>query len=196
MEQTHTFSVDFLVRKSKTDKSKTFIYARIALDGGSKEISIQEEIKTKDWDTKTETVKGRSPEAQSINDHIEDVRVKIKQRYRELKTQNVLLTAKTFPRISNKDVNENLKIIQEICNIPFSLTFHIARHNFAKAVALKNGIPLETVQMMMGHTKITTTQIYADVDEEKILEDTKDLNEKLDRKRARVMEHQAIVGLN
>lgn len=49
---------------------------------------------------------------------------------------------------------------------------------------------------MMGHTKITTTQIYADVDEEKILEDTKDLNEKLDRKRARVMEHQAIVGLN
>lgn len=49
---------------------------------------------------------------------------------------------------------------------------------------------------MMGHTKITTTQIYADVDEEKILEDTKDLNEKLDRKRARSMKHQAIAGPN
>ena len=42
---------------------------------------------------------------------------------------------------------------------------------------------------MMGHTKISTTQIYADVDEEKILEDTKDLNEKLDRRRAQVMAH-------
>ena len=103
---------------------------------------------------------------------------------------------KIFPRISNKDVNENLKVIQQICNIPFPLTFHIARHTFAKTVALKNGIPLETVQMMMGHTKISTTQIYADVDEGKILEDTKDLNEKLDRRRAQVMEHLRPVHLN
>ena len=93
METTHTFSVDFLIRKSKGDKSKAFIYARITLDGDSKELSIQEEIATKDWDTKTETVKGRSIEAQSINGHIEDVRYKIKQKYRELKTQNALLTA-------------------------------------------------------------------------------------------------------
>jgi len=63
-------------------------------------------------------------------------------------------------------------------------------------VALKNGIPLETVQMMMGHTKISTTQIYADVDEEKILEDTKDLNEKLDKRRAQVIAHLTLLNLN
>ncbi|AYD48740.1 tyrosine recombinase [Arachidicoccus soli] len=50
-------------------------------------------------------------------------------------------------------------------------------------------MPLETVQMMLGHTKIATTQIYADVDEEKILDDTFDLEEKLELKRARVKEH-------
>jgi hypothetical protein len=95
METTHTFSVDFLIRKSKADKSKAFIYARITLDGDTKELSIQEEIATKDWGTKTETVQGRSVEAQSINDHIEDVRYKIKQKYRDLKARNALLTAKS-----------------------------------------------------------------------------------------------------
>lgn len=63
------------------------------------------------------------------------------------------------------------------------MTFHVARHTFAKTVALKNGIPLETVQMMLGHTKITTTQIYADVDEEKIISDMAGLEEKLNKKR-------------
>jgi site-specific recombinase XerD len=75
-----------------------------------------------------------------------------------------------FPRISNAEVNRCLKIIAEICGIYTLLTFHIARHTFAKVMALKNGIPLETVQIMLGHTKITTTQFYADVDEEKVLE--------------------------
>lgn len=423
MEQTHTFAVDFIARKSKTDKSIAFIYARITLDRESKEFSIQEEIKFKDWDTRSETVKGRSLEIRSINEHIEQVRSDVKLKYRELKSMDELLTADTvkqaylgkqaslkghklkelldyykkiwepklenggfknyrttidyakrfldctfkttkdvylsqvnmefmtelehyirnhpikendpclgnglgkhiqrfktiikwgksikwskdnqiaeypcnikknkrkkltieqlvalenrsflnerlqfvrdlflfscytglayaevmkldeshfewdtndvtwcliyrdkteglcpvpmiksatnlltkyralrkpeitriFPRITNKDVNDYLKIIQEICGIPFDLTFHIARHTFAKTVALKNGIPLETVQMMLGHTKITTTQIYADVDEEKILDDTFDLETKLELKRARVMEHHAIASLN
>jgi site-specific recombinase XerD len=76
-----------------------------------------------------------------------------------------------FPHITNQQVNRCLKIIQEVCEIRIPLTFHVARHTFAKTVALKNGIPLETVQMMLGHAKITTTQIYADVDEEKIMND-------------------------
>lgn len=90
---------------------------------------------------------------------------------------------RVFPRISNQEVNTSLKVIQEICGIATPLTFHIGRHTFAKTIALKNGIPLETVQMMMGHTKISTTQIYADVDEEKIIEDMSGLEDKLDKKR-------------
>jgi site-specific recombinase XerD len=88
-----------------------------------------------------------------------------------------------FPRISNQHVNRCLKIIQAVCSIETPMTFHVARHTFAKTVALKNGIPLETVQMMMGHTKITTTQIYADVDEEKIINDMIGLEDKLNIKR-------------
>ena len=92
-----------------------------------------------------------------------------------------------FPRITNQEVNRCLKVIQAVCGIDFSLTFHIARHTFAKTVALKNGIPLETVQIMLGHAKITTTQIYADVDEEKVLDDTQGWQERLDNKRQIVL---------
>lgn len=93
-----------------------------------------------------------------------------------------------FPYFTNKHINDRLKIIQEACEITIPLTFHVGRHTFAKTVALKNGIPLETVQIIMGHTKITTTQIYADVDEEKVLDDMSGLEQKLRAKRAIVIE--------
>lgn len=105
----------------------------------------------------------------------------ILKKYRGEAVQNGRATI--FPHITNQQVNRCLKIIQEICEIRIPLTFHVARHTFAKTVALKNGIPLETVQMMLGHTKITTTQIYADVDEEKIMNDMAGLEEKLNKKR-------------
>jgi integrase/recombinase XerD len=88
-----------------------------------------------------------------------------------------------FPAITNQHVNNRLRIIQEVCGIDTPMTFHVARHTFAKTVALKNGVPLETIQMMMGHSKISTTQIYAEVDEEKIMNDMTGLEDKLDAKR-------------
>lgn len=95
---------------------------------------------------------------------------------------------KIFPALTNQYVNRCLKIIKEACELPIDLTFHIARHTFAKTVALKNGIPIETVQIMMGHTKIITTLIYAEVDEEKVIGDMAGLEEKLQTKRAIVFE--------
>jgi integrase len=93
-----------------------------------------------------------------------------------------------FSPLTNQYVNRCLKVIKEICEIEIPLTFHVARHTFAKTVALKNGVPLETVQLMMGHTKISTTLIYADVDEEKILKDMAGIEDKLQVKRDVVIE--------
>ena len=59
----------------------------------------------------------------------------------------------------------------------FYLTFHTARHNFGTHMTLSLGVPLETVSKMMGHTNITTTQIYAQVTDKKVDEDMKRLKE-------------------
>ncbi|HVI49293.1 MAG TPA: site-specific integrase [Chitinophaga sp.] len=84
-----------------------------------------------------------------------------------------------FPRITNQEVNRCLKIIAGIFNIGKNLTFHLARHTFATTVALCNGVPIETVSKILGHSKITTTQIYAKVVEMKLSMDMSALSEKL-----------------
>ena len=76
-----------------------------------------------------------------------------------------------FPKISNQKLNSYLKEIADICEIKKNLTFHIARHTFATTVTLSNGIPIETVSKLLGHSKISTTQIYAKVIERKVSDD-------------------------
>ena len=83
-----------------------------------------------------------------------------------------------FPLISNQNLNAYLKEIADICAIEKHLTFHLARHTFATTVTLNNGVPIESVSKMLGHSKLTTTQIYAKVLEKKISEDMNELKQK------------------
>lgn len=50
---------------------------------------------------------------------------------------------------------------------------------FATTVTLSNGIPIESVSKMLGHTSIRTTQIYAKVAEHKLSEDMQNLKLKM-----------------
>ena len=84
-----------------------------------------------------------------------------------------------FPNISNQKLNSYLKEIADLCEIDKNLTFHIARHTFATTVTLTNGVPIESVSKMLGHTNLKTTQIYAKVVEKKIATDMEALQEKL-----------------
>lgn len=87
-----------------------------------------------------------------------------------------------FPRITNQEINRNLKIIAGICEIRKYLTFHLARHTFATTVTLMNGVPIETISKMLGHTKLSTTMIYARVTQSKIGMDMNILQEKFNKK--------------
>lgn len=49
-------------------------------------------------------------------------------------------------------MNGYLKEMAVPCGINKPLTTHIARSTFATTVALSNGVPIETVSKMLGHT--------------------------------------------
>jgi len=89
-----------------------------------------------------------------------------------------------FPVISNQKMNSYLKEIADVCGITKPMTFHIARHTFATTVTLSNGVPIESVSKMLGHTSIRTTQIYAKVVESKLSEDMKNLEKRIQRQYA------------
>lgn len=84
-----------------------------------------------------------------------------------------------FPMITNQRMNGYLKEIADLCKIKKNLTFHLARHTFATTVTLSNGVPIESVSKMLGHTSIRTTQIYAKVVEHKLSEDMQNLKLKM-----------------
>lgn len=55
----------------------------------------------------------------------------------------------------------------------------MARHTFSTTITLSQGVPIESVSKMLGHTNIRTTQIYARITNEKVSNDMDILSEKL-----------------
>lgn len=84
-----------------------------------------------------------------------------------------------LPKISNQKYNNYLKGLGIACGIKKPLTSHVARHTFATTIALSNKVPIEIVAKMMGHSDIKTTQKYAKVLAEDVIDAFKDLEAKL-----------------
>lgn len=99
------------------------------------------------------------------------------KRFLEVTNSKTLL-----PLYSNQKTNSYLKEIAKACSIHKNITFHVARHTFATTIMLSNGVPIETVSKLLGHTKLSTTQIYARVLEHKISEDIDSLLQRLEIK--------------
>ena len=76
-------------------------------------------------------------------------------------------------------LNMSLRHVARHAGLSFNPTIHMARHTFATTVTLTQGVPLETVSKMLGHKRITTTQIYAKITNDKIGQDMTALSEKL-----------------
>lgn len=88
-----------------------------------------------------------------------------------------------LPVLTNQKMNSYLKELGDICGIDKSITMHMARHTFATSVTLGNGVPIETVSKILGHTSLRTTQIYAKILDHKISEDMELLQSRLSEKK-------------
>jgi integrase len=88
-------------------------------------------------------------------------------------------TGKLLPVTTNQKLNFYLKELATAAGIDKNLTMHMARHTFATTVALANGISMETLMMILGHTKISTTQHYGKVMNQQVINEMNMLNEKL-----------------
>ncbi|MCO5240545.1 MAG: site-specific integrase [Chitinophagaceae bacterium] len=84
-----------------------------------------------------------------------------------------------FPFVTNKDLNLQLKVISEVCEIGFPLNFYIARHTFASTITLANGVQVTSIKAMMGHSKIESTLQYARVDKSILKKEMMSLQEKM-----------------
>jgi integrase/recombinase XerD len=86
---------------------------------------------------------------------------------------------KLLPKISNQKVNSYLKIISDQAELKRPLTHHMARHTFATTVCLNNGMPLEDVSKLLGHSSLKTTQIYGRITQERLQKSMEKINKKI-----------------
>lgn len=79
---------------------------------------------------------------------------------------------------SNQKLNLSLKEIARKAGIEKALFMHLARHTFATTVTLSNGVPLESVGKMIGHSGMKNLMIYAKIVNNKVKNDMQQVMDK------------------
>ena len=76
-----------------------------------------------------------------------------------------------FPLLRWSNLRRHMKALAALAGIKDGLCYHQARHSFASLITLEAGVPIETISRMLGHSDISTTQVYARVSPKKLFED-------------------------
>jgi site-specific recombinase XerD len=79
----------------------------------------------------------------------------------------------TWRLTSNQKLNAGLKVLAQKAGIEKKLFMHLGRHTFATTITMSNGISMESVSKMLGHTSLKHTQIYAKIVAEKVKSEMK-----------------------
>lgn len=104
-------------------------------------------------------------------------RIILKYEHHKVREKGVLIPVPT-----NQKMNAYLKEIADLCGIKKNLTTHCARHTFATTVTLANGVSMESVSKMLGHSSILMTRQYAKILDETIGKEMIQLEDKLRQK--------------
>lgn len=78
---------------------------------------------------------------------------------------------------SNSEVNKALSVIAGMARIKKHITYHTARHTCA-TLLIHQGVPITTVQRLLGHTSVKTTEIYSEILSSTIVKDLRAIKRK------------------
>lgn len=101
-----------------------------------------------------------------------DIPLEILKRYQQPDREYV------FGNMEYRTMAWRIKRVMEEVGFPKHITMHCGRHSFA-VLAINKGMPIESISRILGHTNITTTQIYAKITMNKIDSDMVELEKKL-----------------
>ena len=91
--------------------------------------------------------------------------IRIIEKYRGEERERLL------PQMKYATYQSYLKALRLRAGISFLFTSHTARHTFATLITLEQGVPIETVSKMLGHTNVSMTERYAKVTPQKLFEE-------------------------
>lgn len=117
--------------------------------------------------TKVEFIVPLHPIAEAIISHCRNAQARNEEKQTVKEKGDSLVFQ---PHNSRSVMGKNLCIVGKACGIRQRLSYHVARHTFG-TMSLSAGIPIESIAKMMGHASISSTQIYAQVTDNKISED-------------------------
>mgnify|MGYP000579853877 CR=1 FL=1 len=89
-----------------------------------------------------------------------------------------------FKLRDNSNVNKELLIIAKLSGLNKRISFHTARHTNA-TLLIYNGVNITTVQKLLGHKSVKTTQIYTNVMDATIISDLEKNHSSVHRKKGK-----------
>jgi integrase/recombinase XerD len=142
----------------------------------SQRLTIKNMKKTAKGETYLSFISSKSEKQQEIpllNDAVAIIQ-EIKEKFKsELDETGAIL-----PKISNQKFNDYLKAISVRIGIDKELTHHTARHTFATYM-LSNGVAPSALQVLLGHSNIRETMIYAKITPDYLIDEVKKGNARI-----------------
>ena len=109
--------------------------------------------------------------AVSLKHYISTFRLDLLYNSRQMDERTVFLNKNGTP-LSRVGVRKILEHLVELCGETYNISPHMLRHSFATAM-LNNGADMRSVQELLGHESLSTTQVYTHLSFEKIKESYK-----------------------